>query len=108
MGAPAAGSTCFGVEFCDNHRNRLIVKKWRGGRAVECTGLENRHPLTGIASSNLALSAKHRWGRRKPINLMVRFFAMSGMTGVGRLLNISSSGAFLATTAPLRRLSLDP
>jgi hypothetical protein len=37
---------------------------------------------------------------------MVRFFAMSGMTGVGRLLNISSSGAFLATTARLRLLSL--
>jgi len=37
---------------------------------------------------------------------MVRFFATSGMTGVGRLLNISSTGAFLATTTPLRRLSL--
>ena len=49
---------------------------------------------------------EHRWGRRQPINLMVRFFAMSGMTGVGRLLNISSSGAFLATTATLRPLSL--
>jgi hypothetical protein len=49
---------------------------------------------------------EHRWGRRQPINLMVRFFTVSGMTGVGRLLNISSSGAFLATTAPLRPLSL--
>jgi hypothetical protein len=49
---------------------------------------------------------EHRWGRRQPINLMVRFFAMSGMTGVGRLLNIGSTGAFLATTSPLRRLSL--
>jgi hypothetical protein len=37
---------------------------------------------------------------------MVRFFTVSGMTGAGRLLNISSSGAFLATTAPLRPLSL--
>src|SRR6266404_3129019 len=42
---------------CDNHCNLLIVNIRRGGRAVECTGLENRHPLTGIASSNLALSA---------------------------------------------------
>ena len=49
---------------------------------------------------------EHRWGQRQPINLMVRFFAMSGMTGVGRLMNISSSGAFLATTSPLRRLAL--
>jgi hypothetical protein len=37
---------------------------------------------------------------------MVRFFTVSGMTGAGRLLNISSSGAFLATIAPLRPLSL--
>jgi len=49
---------------------------------------------------------EHRWGRRQPINLMVRFFAMSGMAGVGRLLNISSTGVFLATTARLRLLSL--
>lgn len=31
---------------------------WRGGRAVECTGLENLHGRNVIASSNLALSAK--------------------------------------------------
>jgi hypothetical protein len=37
---------------------------------------------------------------------MVRFFATSGLTGVGRLLNISSTGAFMATTTPLRRLSV--
>ncbi len=49
---------------------------------------------------------EHRWGRRQPINLMVRFFAMSGITGAGRLLNISSTGALLATTATLRPLSL--
>jgi hypothetical protein len=29
----------------------------RGGRAVECTGLENRRPFTGLVSSNLTLSA---------------------------------------------------
>jgi hypothetical protein len=37
---------------------------------------------------------------------MVRFFASSGSTGIGRVLNISSTGAFLATTARLRLLSL--
>jgi hypothetical protein len=31
---------------------------WRGGRVVECTGLENRRPLTGLVSSNLTLSAR--------------------------------------------------
>jgi hypothetical protein len=29
----------------------------RGGRVVECTGLENRRPFTGLVSSNLTLSA---------------------------------------------------
>jgi hypothetical protein len=49
---------------------------------------------------------EHRWGRRQSTNLMVRFIAMSGATGVGRVLNISSTGAFLATTEHLRPLSL--
>jgi hypothetical protein len=49
---------------------------------------------------------EHRWGRRQSTDLMVRFFATSGTTGIGRLLNISSTGAFLATTAHLRPLSL--
>jgi hypothetical protein len=31
----------------------------RGGRAVDCTGLENRRPFTGLVSSNLTLSAKY-------------------------------------------------
>src|SRR5260221_10498491 len=39
------------VKFCGPSRCR------RGGRAVECTGLENRRTLTGLVSSNLTLSA---------------------------------------------------
>jgi hypothetical protein len=34
------------------------VAGWRGGRAVECTGLENRRRSDPIVSSNLTLSAK--------------------------------------------------
>jgi hypothetical protein len=49
---------------------------------------------------------EHRWGRRQSTNLMVRFFAASGATGIGRVMNISSTGAFLATTERLRPLSL--
>ncbi len=30
---------------------------WRGGRVVECTGLENRKAGNGLGSSNLPLSA---------------------------------------------------
>ena len=39
--------------------NFEVVKltDWRGGRVVECTGLENRHTFTGIGSSNLPPSA---------------------------------------------------
>ena len=36
---------------------RAETKRWRGGRVVECTGLENRHTLAGIGSSNLPPSA---------------------------------------------------
>jgi hypothetical protein len=35
-----------------------MVAVRRGGRAVECTGLENRQGLTALVSSNLTLSAK--------------------------------------------------
>lgn len=49
---------------------------------------------------------EHRWGRRQSTDLMVRFLTMSGVTGIGRVLNISSTGAFLATTARLRPLSV--
>src|SRR5579863_3981762 len=41
------------IEYC----NWLIRLTRRGGRAVDCTGLENRRPLTGFVSSNLTLSA---------------------------------------------------
>ena len=30
---------------------------WKGGRAVECTGLENRSPFTGTVGPNPTLSA---------------------------------------------------
>jgi hypothetical protein len=49
---------------------------------------------------------EHRWGRRESTDIMVRFYARSGTTGIGRLLNISSTGAYMATTAHLRPFSL--
>jgi hypothetical protein len=49
---------------------------------------------------------EHRWGRRQSTNLTVRFFATSGAIGVGRVLNISLTGAFMETTVHLRTLSL--
>ena len=32
-------------------------ERWRGGRVVECTGLENQHTFTGIGGSNPPPSA---------------------------------------------------
>ncbi len=49
---------------------------------------------------------EHRWGRRQPIDLMVQFSAVPGKIGIGRLVNISSSGAFMETAMPLRPLSV--
>jgi hypothetical protein len=48
----------------------------------------------------------HRWGRRQPTDVAVRFVAKAGMTGTGRVLNISLTGAYLETRVPLRLLSL--
>ena len=41
-----------------------------------------------------------------PESELIRIHASSGTTGIGRVLNISSTGAFLATTAHLRPLSV--
>ena len=41
----------------DNHLSHF--KRWRGGRAVDCTGLENRQTFTGLGGSNPSLSANY-------------------------------------------------
>ena len=48
--------------ICTGFPNLSFVV-WRGRIVVECTGLENRKASNGLASSNLALSAKHFSGR---------------------------------------------
>ena len=48
------------------------ARSGRGGRAVDCTGLENRQTRKGFGSSNLPLSANiinklaRTWGGRIP------------------------------------------
>ena len=49
---------------------------------------------------------EHRWGQRRPTNVTVRFVTMPATTGIGRLLNLSSTGAFMETNLNLRLLSL--
>lgn len=51
-------------------------------------------------------SVEHRWGRRQPTNLLVRFLSIPGGTAFGRVLNISATGAYMQTTLNLRPLSL--
>jgi hypothetical protein len=49
---------------------------------------------------------EHRWGIRHAMRLTVSFGRHFGTPGVGWLLNISTSGAYLQTMAPLRVLTL--
>ena len=47
-----------GVEPADRRFERAVLGEVRkGGRAVECTGLENRQGRKSLVSSNLTLSA---------------------------------------------------
>ena len=48
----------------------------------------------------------HRWGRRQPTDLEVRFAAAAEASGTGRVLNISLTGAYLETQVPLNLLSV--
>lgn len=49
---------------------------------------------------------EHRWGQRRQTNVTVRFVTMPSTTGIGRLVNISPTGAFMETSLNLRLLSL--
>jgi hypothetical protein len=50
---------------------------------------------------------EHRWGYRHAANVAVSFALQSGRrSGVGRVLNISTTGAYLQTEMPLRILTL--
>ena len=52
------------------------------------------------------MGMEHRWGRRESTDVPVQFLARSGMTGSGRVLNISSTGAYLQTALSLPLNSL--
>jgi hypothetical protein len=49
---------------------------------------------------------EHRWGRRYDTDVAVRFVALPGTIGAGRVTNISLSGAFMETRAKLRLLTV--
>lgn len=49
---------------------------------------------------------EHRWGQRQSTDVLVRFVNLPATIGMGRLLNISVTGAYMETTMQLRRLSL--
>jgi len=49
----------------------------------------------------MMLSIDHRWGRRKVTDAAVRFMALPGTLGVGRVTNVSVTGAFMETGVAL-------
>jgi hypothetical protein len=48
---------------------------------------------------------EHRWGERRRVALPVRIRAAYGLVGAGIMTNFSVSGAFVATTLPVRSLT---
>ena len=48
---------------------------------------------------------EHRWGERRKVSLPVRVRTPFGVIGVGRVLDLSVSGAFITTTLPVRLFS---
>lgn len=48
---------------------------------------------------------EHRCGQRTPVNLLVRLTGLADVIGMGRLRNVSASGAFLQTSLELPLLS---
>src|ERR1700755_476298 len=70
--------------------------------------------LKNVESRPMMLSMDHRWGRRRVTDAQVRFFAQPGTFGMGRVTNVSVTGAFLETALrlPLETVvhveSLDP
>jgi hypothetical protein len=52
------------------------------------------------------MGMEHRWGRRQPTDVAVRFAAKPGPTQTGRVLNISMTGAYLQTQVLLRLFSV--
>src|SRR5260370_27845224 len=49
---------------------------------------------------------EYRVDLRRPTDVAVRFLTRPSISGSGRILNISATGAFLETAAPLSYLSL--
>lgn len=47
----------------------------------------------------------HRWGMRMPVSLDVQLICQAGSIAVGRLADVSVSGAFVRTSVVLRLLS---
>jgi hypothetical protein len=49
---------------------------------------------------------QHDRGQRRSTNVTVQFFTRPATMGIGRVLNVSATGAFMETQLPLRILSV--
>jgi hypothetical protein len=70
--------------------------------AAHAQGLENMRNVFGSnAKTPRENRMEHRWGRRRPCRAIVWLSASGGITGAGRLRDVSMSGAFLETALSL-------
>src|SRR5713226_9703773 len=62
--------------------------------------------LNALAQRSMGdIMERHR-GQRRSTNVMVRFFARPATVGIGPVLNVSATGAFMESELPLRLLSV--
>jgi hypothetical protein len=59
------------------------------------------HPITARMPVTRAPAMEHRFGHRHPCGARVRISAGDGITGGGRLLNVSLSGGYVQTAMDL-------
>ena len=57
---------------CHRWKTLVFLRTWKRGRAVSCTGLENRRGCESSVSSNLTASAKYLKGNQ--MHSLIPFF----------------------------------
>lgn len=67
-------------------------------------GTGERHEAAGgpyYVKARCEVHMEHRWGTRQPLDVGIKLYVGSKPAKTGRLLNASSSGAYVATSIPL-------
>ena len=69
--------------------------------AVHAGGKMEQSGVGKSAGNALPIFMEHRWGQRMPCRARVQISGGPGLSGAGRVRDISSSGAFIETSARL-------